>query len=260
MLFYYYRKWQRTSLFILVLLFIFCLEFLIYFVQALTWQKLKCPSNSKCTRILFVADPQILGELDESNWITIWDNDRWVGMNSHFTKLFIYELNLIQWNTLNSNFLCSRYLHHTFMLALSHIQPDAVVFLGDLMDEGSRANDFEFKRYVNRFFNIFPLDHVPKVGLNLFDFSRFWFFYAFHSTGLLFWFQSLFLPGDNDIGGENGDPILPSVVYRFRHIFHKTKELLVNLCLILKVKYRCIQIYSVRNALSSNSFISLLLP
>ncbi|XP_034250728.1 cell division control protein 1 [Thrips palmi] len=169
-------KWRRTSILILVLLSIFYLEFLIYFVQAWTWQSLHCPTNSKCTRFLFVADPQILGELDEPNSITIWDNDR--------------------------------YLHRTFLLALSHIQPDAVVFLGDLMDEGNRANDFEFQRYVDRFFNIFPLENVP---------------------------QSLFLPGDNDIGGENGDPILPSVVYRFRHIFHKTKELIVNLCLILKV-------------------------
>lgn len=125
---------------------------------------------------MFVADPQILGELDEPSWITAWDNDR--------------------------------YLHRTFLLALSHIQPDAVVFLGDLMDEGSRANDFEFKRYTDRFFNIFPMDQVS---------------------------QSLFLPGDNDVGGENGEPILPSVVYRFRHIFHKTNQLIVNFCHVLKI-------------------------
>lgn len=71
-----YRKWRRTSIFILVFLIVFCLEFLVYFLQAWTWQKLHCPANSKCTRFLFVADPQILGELDEPNPITIWDNDR----------------------------------------------------------------------------------------------------------------------------------------------------------------------------------------
>lgn len=147
-----------------------------YFALPLSWEQLTCPATSRCTRFLLVADPQILGRIDEPSWVTIWDNDR--------------------------------YLHRTFTSAMSFSDPDAVLFLGDLMDEGSRADDFEFQSYVDRFFSIFPLDSTHKV---------------------------FFLPGDNDIGGENGDPILPSTVDRFRHIFHKSSELVVNRCRVLKV-------------------------
>lgn len=169
-------KWRRTATIISIFLLVFGIEFLSHFFQAWTWKRLSCPSGSSCKRLLFVADPQILGEHDEPNWITIWDNDR--------------------------------YLRRTFSLATSHVQPDAVVYLGDLMDEGNRADDFQFERYVKRFFNIFPLN--PKI-------------------------ETLFLPGDNDIGGENGDPILPSIVQRFRQIFHKKTELVVGLCHIIKI-------------------------
>lgn len=56
------------------------------------------------------------------------------------------------------NFRC---LFHrkTFRLAVSHTQPHVIVFMGDLMDEGSVANAEEFRRYVNRFKDIF---HVPN--------------------------------------------------------------------------------------------------
>ncbi|KAK3913847.1 Cell division control protein 1 [Frankliniella fusca] len=169
-------RWRRSATIITFFLVIIGAEFLPHLFQALTWDKLSCPPHSSCKRLLLVADPQILGEHDEPNWITIWDNDR--------------------------------YLQYTFTLAMSHVQPDAVVFLGDLMDEGNRADDDEFKRYVKRFFSIFHINN------NL---------------------ETFFLPGDNDIGGENGDPILPSTVQRFRQIFHKKAELIVGSSHIIKV-------------------------
>jgi hypothetical protein len=55
---------------------------------------------ASCFRVLLVADPQILGEENE-NFLTIFDSDR--------------------------------HLHKTFREAKSLVQPDAVMFLGDLM-------------------------------------------------------------------------------------------------------------------------------
>lgn len=81
---------------------------------------------ANCTRLLLVADPQILGEtFDEHvyNDLAIFDNDR---------------------------FLRSTYGH-----AVAHVRPDAVAFLGDLMDEGSVASTEQYDRYLKRFRMIF---------------------------------------------------------------------------------------------------------
>lgn len=169
-------KHRRALIWIILFLYISYLEYFTYVFHSKSWHKLSCPPNSHCTSLLLVADPQILGEHDEPNKITIWDSDR--------------------------------YLRRTFASALLHTKPDGVIFLGDLMDEGNRADDFQFQRYVDRFFTIFPQDSLPKT---------------------------IFLPGDNDIGGENGDPILPSIVERFQYSFHKKSELRVGSCKILKV-------------------------
>lgn len=41
------------------------------------------------------------------------------------------------------------------MHAFTFVKPDIVIFLGDLMDEGSTATESEYKEYVRRLFNIF---------------------------------------------------------------------------------------------------------
>lgn len=43
----------------------------------------------------------------------------------------------------------------TYSQAFSYVQPHVVIFLGDLMDEGSVATEVEYKRYARRLFNIF---------------------------------------------------------------------------------------------------------
>lgn len=43
----------------------------------------------------------------------------------------------------------------TYTHAFSFVQPHVVVFLGDLMDEGSIATETEYKHYARRIFNIF---------------------------------------------------------------------------------------------------------
>ena len=40
------------------------------------------------------------------------------------------------------------------------MQPQLVLFLGDLFDEGSIANDEEFNTTIARFHDIFPVDQL----------------------------------------------------------------------------------------------------
>ena len=80
-------------------------------------------------------------------------------------------LNLRRWDS-------DKYLQKSFSLAYGYVRPDAVIFLGDLFDEGSRANDDEFHDYVKRFRKLFPLPKHVKAA---------------------------YLPGDNDVGGEGPD-------------------------------------------------------
>lgn len=48
---------------------------------------------------------------------------------------------------------------NTFRHALRHVKPHVIIFLGDLMDEGSVAKSEEFQRYVDRFKDVF---YVPN--------------------------------------------------------------------------------------------------
>jgi hypothetical protein len=76
---------------------------------------------------------------------------------------------------------CDRYLHATFTLAFSYFKPTMTIFLGDLFDEGLSATDVEFDSYFRRFKSIY---NKAMVGYN----------------------GSIYLAGDNDIGGEySGD-------------------------------------------------------
>ena len=58
---------------------------------------------------------------------------------------------------------CFRYMHKTFALAYSYVQPDVVIFLGDLFDEGSVATALEYQRYKARFHSIFYPSQSSKV-------------------------------------------------------------------------------------------------
>lgn len=58
------------------------------------------------------------------------------------------------------------------MYAFGFAKPDVVVFLGDLLDEGSTSTDDEYKTYIRRFFRIFlraPFDSI-RVSHFLFFF------------------------------------------------------------------------------------------
>ncbi|XP_063617326.1 uncharacterized protein LOC134790449 [Cydia splendana] len=139
-------------------------EVIVYYIQALQWQNLQCQVGDKtCTKILFIADPQIQGELavpPPLSYLFNWDSDRFVQM--------------------------------TFSRVVRHFEPEVLVYLGDLMDEGSIANTEQYSHYIKRLSDIF--DNIP---------------YPVHQ---------IWVPGDNDIGGEN-EPIKWDKVKLFHKVF-----------------------------------------
>ncbi|XP_059058173.1 metallophosphoesterase 1 homolog isoform X1 [Achroia grisella] len=162
----YFRRSTTVKYFIAALLAaaLYC-EWLIYLVQPLYWQNLECPSHDpSCTKILFIADPQIQG--DEAvppplSYLFNWDSDR--------------------------------YLKTTFSVVMNHFKPDVLVYLGDLMDEGSISTLPQFHSYVKRLSNIFDVNY-PIV--------------------------QVWIPGDNDIGGEN-EPIKKDKIEDFKRVFQQ---------------------------------------
>lgn len=161
--------WPRLSLafrvnLLAVLVILVFNEYLVYYVQRVQWHVEKCKTD-ECNRILFVADPQLLGENNEW-WFARWDNDRHISKN--------------------------------FRQAFSHVKPDAVIFLGDLMDEGSVADNEQFQRYHRRFLKVFKSARsVDRV----------------------------YVPGDNDIGGEGWEPVKREKVERFQIFFSSHDKL-----------------------------------
>lgn len=108
-------------------------EYIVYVWKSFTtWPEITCPENEICTKVLVIADPQILGDLSEYIFAR-FDNDR--------------------------------YLRNTFLLAFDHVKPDCVVFLGDLFDEGSKATDEQFARYYSRFQSIFQLEKIRRFNI-----------------------------------------------------------------------------------------------
>lgn len=90
------------ALIALMLLSIAYNEFLINLLQSYKWSNVRC-ENSNCTRILFVADPQLLGETFDS---------------SFYSSIANYDSD---WH-----------LEKTFSRAFAHAKPDVICFLGDI--------------------------------------------------------------------------------------------------------------------------------
>lgn len=75
------------------------------------------------------------------------------------------------------------------------------------MDEGSVSTYAEFDRYFQRFSNIFP--SIPGV-------------------------QNVYLPGDNDIGGEN-EPITHEKITKFQEKFGQPDVIHIRETSLIKV-------------------------
>ncbi|XP_046677998.1 cell division control protein 1-like [Homalodisca vitripennis] len=168
------RNWNLPLLIPLgVCGFILFREFLVYFVWSLLWPSMTCGIIRELQSVLLVASPRILGESTET-WFSRWNDDR--------------------------------YLRRSFAAAVRHVKPDLIIFLGDLMDEGSLANDEEYQRYFERFKEIFQLDYIPAS-------------------------KTVFLPGDSDIGRDL--IITDQRKKRFKHHFRSpTVQSLANIQII----------------------------
>lgn len=163
-----YRIFWKLIILLTLLLILFN-EYLVYRLHRLAWNSIECDTNN-CTRILLVADPQLIGEdFDTNIYNPIAIND------------------------------ADRYLRNTFIEALAHSQPNIICFLGDLLDEGSVASTRKFNHYSQRFNNIFRADNsITRIHI----------------------------PGDNDIGGENGEYISEDNLRRFAIQFSHNDNIL----------------------------------
>ncbi|KAH8420970.1 hypothetical protein KR222_000174 [Zaprionus bogoriensis] len=155
----------------LTLLLVFFNEILIYYIAQSSWNSIDCKLEN-CTRLLLIADPQILGNAYD---------------RSHHSAF--------------ARFDSDRYLQKTFERAVAFTQPHIIVFLGDLLDEGNIATAQEYKQYVRRFKRIYR----SKKQANIRTISVY--------------LQRVHVPGDNDIGGDNGDYISNSNQRRFDNEF-----------------------------------------
>jgi hypothetical protein len=106
-----------------------------------------------------VADPQLVGLQDESQtfgFITRWDQDRSVSL---YRFSLINCLSIHSFSRILLLYCCfifsSRHLSRSFSHAVSHVDPDVILFLGDLIDEGTKANQDEYESYFARFNAIF---------------------------------------------------------------------------------------------------------
>ena len=79
-------------------------------------------------------------------------------------------------------FCIYRYLSKTFGLAYGYVSPDVVIFMGDLLDEGSTAKDIDYETYFQRFQRIFAVDSSTKVYLlkSLYKSIFYWPIMQFH--------------------------------------------------------------------------------
>ncbi|KAK7071042.1 hypothetical protein SK128_007679 [Halocaridina rubra] len=142
-------------------------EWLFYIFKALRWPEL-ADSREDNVRVLIAADPQILSLESEPlfpfNFLTTWDADRFVSRG----------FNLAVWKT----------------------KPDVVIFLGDILDDGSISNDDGFKAKAEHFKSLM---HIPSYVK-----------------------QTIYVPGDNDIGGEGSDVATWKKVQRFYQVFNQS--------------------------------------
>jgi hypothetical protein len=152
------KQSPRNLLLIFLLFVIIWNEYLALKIKSLFW--ITPIESGKHYSILIVSDPQLVGYRNEEyGGIARWDSDR--------------------------------YLKNGFDAAVASAQPQMILFLGDLFDEGVIMSAQEFNWTLERFENIFS--HIKNI-------------------------PTIYVPGDNDIGGEF-EPIYQRLVSRFNRIF-----------------------------------------
>lgn len=150
----------------ILILTVFHNEFFSFWQDSWAWPDINCnrsnDNSSSCQKILIVSDPQILS-------------------NSEGIISFVEAMD------------SDAYLRRSFQMAVKHVSPHVILFLGDLLDQGSQTTGEEYLIYTNRFNQIFNTGELNPLVINI--------------------------PGDNDIGGEGSDRVTKEKVERFNHHF-----------------------------------------
>lgn len=97
--------------------------------QECHWADLNTPEGVDETKVLFIADPQLI------------DNHTYPNRNPLLLKLSQHTVDV--------------YIKKNYQALMNHLQPDYVFFLGDYLDNGRSSDDVYFKSQYDRFFNIF---------------------------------------------------------------------------------------------------------
>lgn len=119
--------------------------------------------------ILLVADPQLI------------DNHTYPSYNPLVLSL--------------SKFTVDNYIYKNYWRLVEHLNPDAVIFLGDLLDNGRESSDKYYEHELTRFNKIFQPERLRKDGVEVF----------------------MNIPGNHDIGF--GDGVIKHSVDRFKRDF-----------------------------------------
>jgi len=154
------RKRHNLVVFFIIIAYILWVEVLALHFKALFWKVPAKGENSIC--LLLVADPQLIGYKNENKfigWLSRFDSDR--------------------------------YMKRAFDKVVSKTQPNYVIFLGDLFDEGVTMSSREFEWTMERFREIYPMSNQTN---------------------------KIFIAGDNDIGGE-AEPVYQNLQQRFDRSF-----------------------------------------
>ncbi|XP_036360798.1 uncharacterized protein LOC115213812 isoform X2 [Octopus sinensis] len=159
------RITSKSFLFLSGLLLVIGNEYVLHFAHYLQWAPIPVETRHDGDMVLLlVSDPQIQGYQREPafpvGYFSRWDADR--------------------------------YISRSFSMAFLHSSPDIILFLGDLMDEGSIATNEEYELYYQRLQNIFQDAAETK---------------------------KIYVPGDNDIGGEGFDRRTSEKISRFERYF-----------------------------------------
>uniref|UniRef100_A0A914CDV6 Calcineurin-like phosphoesterase domain-containing protein n=2 Tax=Acrobeloides nanus TaxID=290746 RepID=A0A914CDV6_9BILA len=143
----------------------------------------------------------IVGPLLWSEWLSLeWSTWLWdiPEAREHSVKILIVadpqligyqnEPYFVGWI---SRWDSDRYMRRSFSKVLSHFEPNLIVFLGDLLDENIQMTQDELDLTYKRFLSAFP---IPDNA------------------------QTIYIPGDNDVGGEN-EPVYTHLIERFANYF-----------------------------------------
>ncbi|KAB7504447.1 Metallophosphoesterase 1 [Armadillidium nasatum] len=176
------RLTRLKFILVFLVILVFSNEWITFMVKTHSWQSLAVKKDDDSLRILIVADPQILSVISEPsfpfNYVAVWDANRFVSRSFH--------------------------------LSLVHTNPDVIIFLGDLINDGSISTNEEFQNLVKTFKSLFPI-----------------FLFCKDCTGTIrYSFEIVFyIPGDNDIGGERQDRVTSEKVLRFNQAFNVTNRM-----------------------------------